>query len=97
MRKGILDVSLYEDGGERLLACGCLSALVASAAWLIVATGLRLPVSGTHSVVGATVGFTLVAKGPVGIRWSTIGAIGKCERFYAVVISKILRHKNIFT
>ncbi|XP_037963884.2 sodium-dependent phosphate transporter 1-B [Plutella xylostella] len=75
MRKGILDVSLYEDGGERLLACGCLSALVASAAWLIVATGLRLPVSGTHSVVGATVGFTLVAKGPVGIRWSTIGAI----------------------
>ncbi|XP_045513602.1 sodium-dependent phosphate transporter 1-A [Pieris brassicae] len=75
MRKGILDVSLYADGGERLLAAGCLAALIAGAAWLIVATALRLPVSGTHSVVGATVGFTLTAKGPIGVRWSTLGAI----------------------
>ncbi|CAG4925524.1 unnamed protein product [Colias eurytheme] len=75
MRKGILDVSLYADGGERLLAAGCLAALLAGAAWLILATFLRLPVSGTHSVVGATVGFTLTAKGPVGVRWSTLGAI----------------------
>ncbi|KAJ0181150.1 hypothetical protein K1T71_003235 [Dendrolimus kikuchii] len=75
MRKGILDVSLYDDGGERLLAAGCLSALIAGAAWLILATALRLPVSGTHSVVGATVGFTLTAKGPIGVRWSTLGAI----------------------
>ncbi|XP_026323876.1 sodium-dependent phosphate transporter 1-A [Hyposmocoma kahamanoa] len=75
MRKGILDVNLYTNGGERLLAAGCLAALIASAAWLIVATALKLPVSGTHSVVGATVGFTLTAKGPVGVRWSTLGAI----------------------
>lgn len=78
MRKGILDVNLYTNGGERLLAAGCLAALIASAAWLIVATALKLPVSGTHSVVGATVGFTLTAKGPVGVRWSTLGAIGEC-------------------
>lgn len=75
MRKGILDVSLYADGGERLLAAGCLAALIAGAAWLILATALRLPVSGTHSVVGATVGFTITAKGPIGVRWSTLGAI----------------------
>ncbi|XP_061713299.1 sodium-dependent phosphate transporter 1 [Cydia pomonella] len=75
MRKGILDVSLYEGGGERLLAAGCLSALFAGALWLLLATALRLPVSGTHSIVGATVGFTLTAKGPVGVRWSTLGAI----------------------
>ncbi|XP_052753813.1 sodium-dependent phosphate transporter 1 [Galleria mellonella] len=75
MRKGILDVSLYAYGGQKLLAAGCLAALIAGAAWLIIATALRLPVSGTHSVVGATVGFTLVAKGPVGVRWSTLGAI----------------------
>lgn len=75
MRKGILDVSLYNDGGERLLAAGCLAALIAGATWLILATALRLPVSGTHSVVGATVGFTLTAKGPIGVRWSTLGAI----------------------
>lgn len=76
MRKGILDVTLYDNGGERLLACGCLAALFAGAVWLIVATALGLPVSGTHSVVGATVGFTLIAKGAVGVRWSTLGAIG---------------------
>ncbi|XP_028038691.1 sodium-dependent phosphate transporter 1 isoform X1 [Bombyx mandarina] len=75
MRKGILDVSLYADGGEKLLAAGCLAALIAGATWLILATALRLPVSGTHSVVGATVGFTLTAKGPIGVRWSTLGAI----------------------
>ncbi|XP_013195377.2 sodium-dependent phosphate transporter 1-A [Amyelois transitella] len=75
MRKGILDVSLYAGDGERLLAAGCLAALIAGAAWLILATALRLPVSGTHSVVGATVGFTLTAKGPDGVRWSTLGAI----------------------
>ncbi|XP_059047472.1 sodium-dependent phosphate transporter 1-B-like [Achroia grisella] len=75
MRKGILDVSLYAAGGEKLLAAGCLAALIAGATWLIIATALRLPVSGTHSVVGATVGFTLTAKGPVGVRWSTLGAI----------------------
>ncbi|XP_026726031.1 sodium-dependent phosphate transporter 2 [Trichoplusia ni] len=75
MRKGILDVSLYADGGEKLLAAGCLSALISGAIWLIVATALRLPVSGTHSMVGATVGFTLTAKGPIGVRWSTLGAI----------------------
>ncbi|XP_053601841.1 sodium-dependent phosphate transporter 1-B [Plodia interpunctella] len=74
MRKGILDVSLYENE-ERLLAAGCLAALIAGAAWLLVATALRLPVSGTHSVVGATVGFTLAAKGVQGVRWSTLGAI----------------------
>lgn len=77
MRKGILDVSLYADGGERLLAAGCLAALISGATWLILATALRLPVSGTHSVVGATVGFTLAAKGPIGVRWSTLGAIGE--------------------
>lgn len=79
MRKGILDVSLYADGGEKLLAAGCLAALIAGAIWLILATALRLPVSGTHSVVGATVGFTLTAKGPIGVRWSTLGAIGKYQ------------------
>lgn len=75
MRKGILDVTLYADGGEKLLAAGCLSALLSGAIWLIAATALRLPVSGTHSMVGATVGFTLTAKGPIGVRWSTLGAI----------------------
>lgn len=86
MRKGILDVNLYADGGEKLLAAGCVAALLAGAIWLLAATALRLPVSGTHSVVGATVGFTLTAKGPVGVRWSTLGAIGTLH--YFIVVTK---------
>lgn len=66
MRKGILNVTLYE-GQEKELMVGALSSLAGSGIWLILATALRLPISGTHSIVGATVGFSLVCKGTAGV------------------------------
>uniref|UniRef100_A0A0A9WYH3 Phosphate transporter n=1 Tax=Lygus hesperus TaxID=30085 RepID=A0A0A9WYH3_LYGHE len=74
MRKGILDVTLYENN-ELELILGCLSSLVGSAIWLIVATFLKLPISGTHSIVGATVGFSLVCRGTQGLQFKTLGMI----------------------
>lgn len=74
MRKGILEVSLYE-GAEEVLMLGCVSALTSSAIWLLVATFLKLPISGTHSIVGSTIGFSLVARGMQGLKWSTLGTI----------------------
>ncbi|KAH8299583.1 hypothetical protein KR044_003252 [Drosophila immigrans] len=74
MRKGILEVSLYE-GSEEVLMLGCVSALASSAVWLLVATFLKLPISGTHSIVGSTIGFSLVARGMQGLKWSTLGTI----------------------
>ena len=43
--------------------------------WNLFATLLRLPVSGTHSILGSLLGFTLVAKQFVGIKWASIGKV----------------------
>lgn len=74
MRKGILDVNLY-IGSEQELMLGFVSALASSAVWLLVATFLRLPISGTHSIVGSTLGFSLIARGTKGVQWFTLGTI----------------------
>ena len=55
---------------------GSLSALSGGAVWLVIATAAKLPVSSTHSVVGAVMGFGLVAYGGKGIRWKEFGKIG---------------------
>ncbi|XP_069106858.1 sodium-dependent phosphate transporter 1-A-like isoform X2 [Argopecten irradians] len=75
IRKGIIDVSMYSNGSETLLLAGNVAALSGSCVWLLVATLLKLPVSTTHSIVGATVGFSLVAIGIQGINWKKIALI----------------------
>lgn len=74
IRKGILDIEVYE-GHEKQLMLGMLAALIGSAVWLLVATYFKLPVSATHSVVGATVGFGLVAQGAEGLQYMQLVTI----------------------
>jgi len=74
VRKGILDVSLYEND-EKELMLGFLAALGGSSVWNLLATALSLPISGTHTIVGATVGFSVCAKGWHGVNWKTFGKI----------------------
>lgn len=58
---------------------GSFSALTGTSVWLLVTTFFNLPVSGTHSIVGATIGYGLVAIGPDGITWEAFGKIGNAH------------------
>ena len=73
IRKGILDAEAIGDAN--ILLYGMLSALLAAAVWLTVASRVGWPVSTTHSIVGAIVGFALVAIGLEAIYWSKITQI----------------------
>ncbi|KAM3940333.1 sodium-dependent phosphate transporter 2 isoform 2-T5 [Leptodactylus fuscus] len=68
IRKGIIDVNLYNNSVNLLMA-GEVSAMVGSAVWQLIASFLKLPISGTHCIVGATIGFSLVAIGSHGVQW----------------------------
>ncbi|KAJ7994173.1 hypothetical protein DPEC_G00263170 [Dallia pectoralis] len=68
IRKGIIDVNMY-NGSEHLLMAGSISAMFGSAVWQLTASFLKLPISGTHCIVGATIGFSMVAKGHHGVKW----------------------------
>ncbi|XP_045605673.1 sodium-dependent phosphate transporter 1-A isoform X3 [Procambarus clarkii] len=88
VRKGILDVSLYNNT-EKELMLGSLAALGGSAMWNLVATFFKLPISGTHTIVGATVGFSLCARGFQGVNWGTFGKI-VASWFVSPVLSGIM-------
>ncbi|CBY36251.1 unnamed protein product [Oikopleura dioica] len=55
-----------------LLMYGQLSAMFGAASWQILATLAKLPVSGTHSIVGAIVGFHVACKGWDGVGWNKL-------------------------
>jgi inorganic phosphate transporter, PiT family len=74
IRKGIIDANLL-SGTPELLVFGMLAALLAAGIWLLVATKYGLPVSTTHSIVGAIVGFAAVGIGIEAVKWGKVGAI----------------------
>ncbi|MGI9265667.1 MAG: inorganic phosphate transporter [Gammaproteobacteria bacterium] len=74
IRKGIVDASLMSDSPD-LLIYGMLSALLAAGIWLFVASHKGWPVSTTHSIVGAIVGFAAVGIGMEAVHWGKVGTI----------------------
>jgi PiT family inorganic phosphate transporter len=74
IRKGIIDVSAMSDTPEYIVF-GMLASLLAAGIWLAVASTFGWPVSTTHSIVGAIVGFAIVGIGMDAVKWGKIGSI----------------------
>lgn len=69
--EGIIDADAFVEEPEILMVAE-MCALMSAAVWLLLATVWGLPVSTTHSIVGAMVGCGLVAKGASAVHWSGI-------------------------
>ncbi len=71
--KGIINPSAISD--PKIIMIGMFAAPLAAAIWVLIATLTSLPVSSTHSIVGAIMGFGLVAGGPSVVNWLKMGGI----------------------
>ncbi len=74
IRKGIVDVTPLA-GTPDLLIYGMLASLLAAGIWLLVASRMGWPVSTTHSIVGAIVGFAMAGIGMDAVHWDKVGTI----------------------
>ena len=76
IRSGIIDIDKagFADSPE-LLVYGMLSSLLAAGTWLLIASHNGWPVSTTHSIIGAIVGFAVVGISVDAVVWSKIWTI----------------------
>ncbi|MBB3183758.1 PiT family inorganic phosphate transporter [Halomonas fontilapidosi] len=91
IRKGIIDPELLQEDPQ-LLVYGMLAALLAAATWLLVASMKGWPVSTTHSIVGAIVGFAVAGLGAGAVDWGAVGTIAA-----SWVVSPLLAGTIAFT
>lgn len=74
IRKGVIDTSLFAHQPE-VLVYGMMSALLAAGTWLLLASYMGWPVSTTHSIIGAIIGFACVAVGTEAVDWNSVQGI----------------------
>ena len=74
IRTGIVDADLL-SGQPELLIYGMLASLLAAGTWLLIASRKGWPVSTTHSIVGAIVGFAAVGIGVDAVQWQQVVTI----------------------
>jgi len=91
IRKGIVSTQVLGD--PELALVGALAALLSAALWVSFATWKSLPVSTTHSIVGAMIGFGIMAGGFSVIQWAKLGAVvlsWVISPLFAMVISYVM-------
>ncbi|MGM0912942.1 MAG: inorganic phosphate transporter [Pseudomonadota bacterium] len=91
IRKGIIDPELLQEDPQ-LLVYGMLAALLAAATWLLIASMKGWPVSTTHSIVGAIVGFSVAGLGAAAVDWGSVMTIAA-----SWVVSPVLAGTIAFT
>ncbi len=74
VRKGMVEPQIFADEPMHLVY-GMIGALIASSIWLHIASYLGWPVSTTHSIVGAIVGFGAIAGGMDAVNWNKVGSV----------------------
>lgn len=71
MQNGIINAEHFANDPKQLLL-GMLSALIGTGVWLQIASYFGWPVSTTHSIVGAIVGFGLLIGGFDSVLWGNV-------------------------
>jgi PiT family inorganic phosphate transporter len=74
IRRGVIDTELFAHQPD-VLIYGMLSALLAAGTWLLLASYMGWPVSTTHSIIGAIIGFACVSVGTEAVDWSSVQGI----------------------
>ncbi|MFZ3205580.1 MAG: inorganic phosphate transporter [Pseudomonas sp.] len=72
IKSGIVDASMITPD---LMVLGMMSALLAAGTWLLIASTRGWPVSTTHSIVGAVIGFAAVGVSVDAVHWAGVGPI----------------------
>jgi PiT family inorganic phosphate transporter len=74
VRKGIVDVQ-SSGINNHVLLLGFVASLLAAAIWVTLSTWKEMPISTTHSIIGALIGFGLIAGGIQTVIWSKVGSV----------------------
>ena len=72
VRKGIVDVTGLDT---HILLLGFVASLLAAAIWVTLSTWKEMPISTTHSIIGALMGFGLIAGGTSSVMWTKVGSV----------------------
>lgn len=74
IRSGLIEANQFASNPQ-LLIYGMLAALLAAGTWLLIASRFGWPVSTTHSIIGAIIGFAWIELGASSIDWHVVIAI----------------------
>lgn len=73
VKGGIIKTQMIPS--SEILLIGFISSLLAAALWVTLSTWKEMPISTTHSVIGALIGFGLIAGGFASVQWSLVGSV----------------------